>query len=259
LHRLWVVTQFDLWHGGPRSRLGGTRMAVPQNRNQTESPRRVGGRRSWCFVVPALLSWCFSSDGSYNGVFGTHPRGSPVTVDEELSRLEENIRRLKIEYEAYFNGGNPRPPNDTLYRVEQSIKKHSSEASRLNISQRFRFNNLWQRYAVHNDLWRKRLRSREEGRETAPRSHAAEAYPATQIVFRDPDREQAKVERLLRALVNARQRVGERTDNIDPARFRKFVREKTMQLKQELGCESVQFSVTVKDGRVRFTAARADS
>jgi len=30
-----------------------------------------------------------------------------VTVDEELDRLEEGIRRLKIEYEVYFNGGAP--------------------------------------------------------------------------------------------------------------------------------------------------------
>ncbi|TAM81624.1 MAG: hypothetical protein EPN47_12840 [Acidobacteria bacterium] len=182
-----------------------------------------------------------------------------MTVDEELSRLEENIRRLKIEYEAYFNGGNPYPPVDTLYRVEQVIKRFSSDAGRLNVSQRFRFNNLCQRYSVHNDLWRKRLRNREEGREIATRRHPAGADLGMLIVCRDPDCEQAKVDRLRQALVDARQRVGERTNDIDPARFQKFVREKTRQLRQELGCDSVQFSVMVKDGRVRFTVARADS
>jgi hypothetical protein len=182
-----------------------------------------------------------------------------VTVDEELTRLEEDIRRLKIEYEAYFNGGNPRPPTDTLYRVEQALKRYASHASRLTVSQRFRFNQLWQRYAVHSDLWRKRLRDKEEGRESLPRRHATEMDSAAQIVCRDPDREQAKVDRLLQALVDAKQRVGERTDDIDPARFQRFVREKTRQLKQELGCDSVQFSVAVKDGRVRFTAVKADS
>jgi hypothetical protein len=183
----------------------------------------------------------------------------PLTVDEELTRFEANIRRLKIEYEAYFNGGTPRPPNDTLYRVEQAIKRFSSDAARLNVSQRFRFNQLWQRYSVHSDLWRKRLRNREEGREPLPRSRAVETPRATQIVCRDPDREQAKVDQLLQALVEAKQHAGERTDDIDPARFQRFVREKTRQLKQELGCDSVQFSVTVKEGRVRFTAVKADS
>lgn len=183
----------------------------------------------------------------------------PVTVDEELTRLEENIRRLKIEYEAYFNGGTPRPPNDTLYRVEQAIRKFSNDVARLSVSQRFRFNSLWQRYAVHNDLWRKRLRDREEGREPQQQRHAAEMVRATHVVCHDPDREQTKVDQLLQALVEAKQRAGERTDDIDPVRFQGFVREKTRQLKQELGCHSVQFSVTVKEGRVRFTAGKADS
>lgn len=181
-----------------------------------------------------------------------------MTVDEELTRLEENIRRLKVEYEAYFNGGTPRPPSDTLYRVEQVIKRYSSDASRLNITQRFRFNQLLQRYAVHNDLWRKRMRNKEEGREFMPRKRAQDVPPATQVICRDPDREQAKVDELLRALLEAKQQAGERTDDIDPVRFKKFVRQKTIQLKQELGCEGVQFSITVKDGRVRFTAVKAD-
>ena len=182
-----------------------------------------------------------------------------MTIDEELTRLEENIRRLKIEYEAYFNGGQPLPPNDTLFRVEQVVKKYSNDMRRMSVSQRFRFNQLLQRYAVHNDLWRKRLRKREEGREFAPRKRAAETYEATHITCRDPDREPGKMDQLLQALVEAKRRAGERTDDIDPARFQKFVREKTAQLKQEMGCESVQFSVTVKEGRVRFTAVKSDS
>lgn len=182
-----------------------------------------------------------------------------MTIDEELTRLEENIRRLKIEYEAYFNGGQPRPPNDTLYRVEQVFKKYSNDMGRMSVSQRFRFNQLLQRYAVHNDLWRKRLRKREEGREFVPPKRAAETREAPHITCRDPDREPGKMDQLLQALVEAKRCVGERTDDIDPRRFQKFVREKTAQLKQEMGCESVQFSVTVKGGRVRFTAVKADS
>ena len=30
------------------------------------------------------------------------------TVEDRLSRLEEDIRRLKIEYDIYFNGGSKR-------------------------------------------------------------------------------------------------------------------------------------------------------
>jgi hypothetical protein len=179
-----------------------------------------------------------------------------VTVDEELNRLEDNIRRLKIEYESYFNGGTPRPPQDTLYRVEQTVKKFSSDASQLNFAQRFRLNQLVQKYAVHSELWRRKLRDKEEGRETVPRRRPPEA--SIRVVCANPDLEKEKVSQLLSALLEAKRRVGESTDRLDPAAFYRFVREKTAQLKQTLGCQKVQFTVSVDDGRVKFTAVKAE-
>ena len=41
-----------------------------------------------------------------------------LTVEDYLARLEEDIRRLKIEYDVYFSGGTKRPPYDTKMRVE---------------------------------------------------------------------------------------------------------------------------------------------
>ena len=72
-----------------------------------------------------------------------------MTVDEEFNKLEDDLRRLKIEYEVYFNGGAPRPPHDTLFRVENTIKRYSSDQSKLNFGQRFRFTNLAQKYAIN--------------------------------------------------------------------------------------------------------------
>ena len=39
-------------------------------------------------------------------------------TDEDLSRLERDIRQLKIEYEQYFGGGKKRPPADIEWRIE---------------------------------------------------------------------------------------------------------------------------------------------
>jgi hypothetical protein len=82
-----------------------------------------------------------------------------VTVEEELAKLEDNIRRLKIEYETYFSGGQPRPPHDTVFRVDTTIKKFSDNTGRLNFGQRFKFNQLVQKYAVYNDLWRRKMKA----------------------------------------------------------------------------------------------------
>ena len=97
-----------------------------------------------------------------------------MTIDEELNKLDDDLRRLKIEYEVYFNGSAPRPPHDTLYRVENTIKRYSSDQSKLNFSQRFRFTAIVQKYAVNANLWRRKLQEKEEGRShtgIVPRRH----------------------------------------------------------------------------------------
>jgi hypothetical protein len=181
-----------------------------------------------------------------------------VTVDEELSKLEDNLRRLKIEYDAFFNGGAPRPPHDLLFRVESTIKKYSAGGD-MNFAQRFRFNQLAQRFAVYNDLWRKKLRMREEGliggasRPTPVEKSPTEVFGTS---WSDPDREKEKVSQLLNAMLEARRSVGDTEWNVDPETFASFLREKTRQIKQELECEEIRFSVTVENGRVRFRAGK---
>jgi hypothetical protein len=182
-----------------------------------------------------------------------------MTVDEELGKLDEYLRRLKIEYEIYFNGGSPRPPHDTLFRVDTLIKKFS-DGSKLNFSQRYKFTQLVQKYAVNNDLWRKKLKQKEEGtgRFGAPRQEAAAAPGPVRIVCADPEKERDKVEQLLKAVVEAKRQVGEPVDNIDPVSFARFVSEKTKQVKDSLGCEKVQFSVSVEEGKVKFKAVKSE-
>jgi hypothetical protein len=45
------------------------------------------------------------------------------SIDDQLTRLEEDIRRLKIEFDVFFNGASKRPPYDTKGRVETMIKR----------------------------------------------------------------------------------------------------------------------------------------
>jgi len=84
-------------------------------------------------------------------------------IDEELGQLEREIRSLKIEYEQYFGGGRSRPPNDTIWRIEQLIKRYSERGADMSYGQRFRYNNLAQTYAKYQDIFRKRMKAKEEG------------------------------------------------------------------------------------------------
>jgi hypothetical protein len=177
-----------------------------------------------------------------------------MTTDEELTQLEDSIRKLKVEYDIYFAGGSPRPPFDLQFRVE-TLMKRLNDAGRLAFSQRFRLNSLTQRYAVFNDMWRQKVKFREEGREP-PHRREEPARPAGgfAIQWRDPEQEPAKVEQLFKALVEAKKKCGESIDSLPYENFQRFVKQKTDQLKKEFGCHNVEYVVEVENGQVRLKA-----
>jgi hypothetical protein len=184
-----------------------------------------------------------------------------VTIDEEFDKLDDDIRRLKVEYEVYFNGGCPRPPHDTLFRVDTMIKRYSSDQSKLNFSQRYRFMILVQKYAVHVQLWRRRLQEKEEDRSlTGAVRRSLEMPPVdgtVRVVCSDPDAEPEKVTQLRQAMHEARRQAGEPLVTLDAAVFHKFIKNKTKQVREKLGCEKVQFCISVEGGKVKFTATKA--
>ena len=83
--------------------------------------------------------------------------------DQQLARLEEDIRRLKIEFDVFFNGGAKRAPFDTKNRVDTMLKRLADERQ-LTFAQRFQYNTLAARYNSFRELWRRTMQGREEGR-----------------------------------------------------------------------------------------------
>src|SRR5262250_719342 len=147
-----------------------------------------------------------------------------ATIDEELGQIERDIRQLKIEYDQYFGGGRKRPPTEIEWRIDLLTKKYGERSGDMKVGQRFRFNNLTQTYAKYKDIFRKRLKQKEEGTvqrhfgaaakaieaQRAKSLAEAEARYATAIaeldepkVFRmicsEPDREAEKVDKLFHA------------------------------------------------------------
>src|SRR2546426_6806957 len=93
-------------------------------------------------------------------------RGIPprmATIDEELGTLEKDIRQLKVEYDQYFGGGRKRPPTEIEWRIDMMVKRYSERGGELKFAQRFRFNNLSQTYAKYKDIFRKKVKQKEEG------------------------------------------------------------------------------------------------
>lgn len=197
-----------------------------------------------------------------------------MTIDEELSLLEDQVRRLKVEYDIYFGGGSKRPPAEIEWKVKNLLKKFA-DGSRMNYGQRFRYNTVQQKYALYNALWQQKLVIKEEGYRRPQdavlgiqgmrpdQQHEAEqelklhgatvAAKPFSVAFSDSKSDQKQVEALFNALSDARKHTGEKsTANLDS--FKKFVQQKTSQLRQEYGSKTVEYSVEIKNGQVKLKA-----
>ena len=85
-----------------------------------------------------------------------------TSIDDQLTRLDEDIRKLKVEFEIYFNGGSKKPPYDMKYRTD-SLVKRLYDARNMTFGQRFKYNSLVARYNVYKELWRRTVKNPEEG------------------------------------------------------------------------------------------------
>src|SRR5262245_60756687 len=94
---------------------------------------------------------------------------SPVEINNQLTALEADLKRLEAEYNMYFSGRLPRPPWETRARVEATVKR-LDRTHIANYGIRFRFTTLQTRLSRFLDLWDRALRAREEGR-AGPLSH----------------------------------------------------------------------------------------
>ena len=88
-------------------------------------------------------------------------RDEAISVEQQLAKLEEDIRKLKIEFGIFFNGGLKRAPHESRGRVEATLKRIADDRN-LTYIQRYQFNGLVSRYTAYRELWRRNLKARGE-------------------------------------------------------------------------------------------------
>jgi hypothetical protein len=82
-------------------------------------------------------------------------------VDKQLARMEDDIRKLKIDFDIYFNGASKRPPLEARARLDAFIKRVSDNRN-LTYAQRYLLNTLVARFVSYRELWRRNLRAKGE-------------------------------------------------------------------------------------------------
>ena len=181
------------------------------------------------------------------------------SIDDQLTRLEDDIRRLKIEFDVFFNGASKRPPYDTKGRVETIIKRLGDDRT-LSYAQRYRYGALASRYNAFRDLWRRIMQGREEGRDPVAaakaqaKQQAVAGFRKTSLICEDAHKDVELVKDLYSALVEAKKVCGEPIEDFSFPRFHRLIASQADGLKERLGCDKVSFSIDVEGGRVSFKA-----
>jgi len=84
-----------------------------------------------------------------------------ASLDQEIVRLEDAIRKLKIDFDIYFNGSAKRPPLEARARLEANIKRIADDRG-LSYAQRYKLTALISRFTSYRELWRRSLKARGE-------------------------------------------------------------------------------------------------
>jgi hypothetical protein len=194
-----------------------------------------------------------------------------VALSEDLDRLDTTIRQLQVKWDLFFNGQEKKPPSDLQSQVDQLIKRYANSEIRNN-GERFRYQSLSARYTTFNELWQKRLRSREEGKAFGihglraeqlppPKAPAPRSAPGAQrpgpapgeIRVGDTSRDEDAVQQLYNRFVEERLRAGEAHAPVFE-NFRDLIRQQTERIRAEKGAHAVDFRLETRDGKVSLKA-----
>jgi hypothetical protein len=88
-------------------------------------------------------------------------REESAQIDQQLARLEDEIRKVKIDFDIYLNGASKRPPLEARARLEANFKRIADDRN-LTYAQRYYFNTLVSRFTSYRELWRRILKTRGE-------------------------------------------------------------------------------------------------
>ena len=191
--------------------------------------------------------------------------------DEELDKLEEDIRILKTKYDQFFMGILKFPPAFERKQVETFIYELGKQKMRDN-GRRFRYNQLLTRYNQFREMWARKMREREEGPMEFRRRQAALNEPvappppppeperprvtsngADPYVKMTPGTNGEAIRRLYDQIEREHLKMG-KTPNVSIEQLAKMVEQQTQIVRSKYHVSTVAFRVETVDGKVKLKA-----
>ncbi|MBV8516458.1 MAG: hypothetical protein JO197_03550 [Acidobacteria bacterium] len=193
-----------------------------------------------------------------------------IKQDEELDKLEEDIRKLKNKYDQFFTGIIKIPPSFERHQLESYIHELSKQKMRDN-TRRFRFNTVLSRYNQFREMWARKMREREEGPLDYRRRQAALSAPepererhapppprvtsgaADPYVRMTPGANGEQIRQLFDAIEREHAKLG-KLPNLTLEQLAVMVQKQTEIVRDKYHVHTVAFRVETVDGKVKLKA-----
>ena len=192
-----------------------------------------------------------------------------IKQDDELDKLEEDIRRLKNKYDQFFTGIIKTPPTFERHQVEAFIHEMNKQKMRDN-TRRFRFSTVSSRYNQYREMWGRKMREREEGpldfrrRQAAMTSESVVPPPPEErprvtsarpdpYVKMTPGSNGEQIRQLYDEIERENLKLG-KPPNVTMEQLGAMVQKQTELVRAKYNVNTVAFRVETVDGKVKLKA-----
>ena len=174
-----------------------------------------------------------------------------MDIEERLFKLDRDIKRFRIDFERFFSGNLPIPPDQLRIQIQDQIKLFRTERIKA-VAQRFRLNGLEAKFNALAVLFNRRLRDFELG-SARSRSSAAgsddDFDPSVGVVVDESPSSEA-----VRALYEGLYAASKRSNKTDFDSFQSYLTKQASQIREKTGCEQVRFRIATEDGKLKLKA-----
>ena len=190
-----------------------------------------------------------------------------VTWEREFSVLNEAIRRLNAEYDAFLFGSVVKPPTESRRHVEEMFRRLTMSPSE-SAAERYQLSSLQGRFYSLCERWERLQAEKEAGRRpgiysgfsSSPADASSERPNAGRPGSVETDRTVGapRDRELFERYVAARRSRGEDVSGLGIEAFQARLAEERGKLRERLGTDEVEFDVVERDGRIKLVAKPRD-
>ena len=180
-------------------------------------------------------------------------------IENDLSNLEESLRKLEWDYEQFFGGQTRVLPLKREQSVQSLIRMYSGRAIQ-NPALRFKYANLVARFNSFKRVWDRRVREMEEGRTfgrplksaAPPAKQRTAAPPPTSFLAGDLRGDEGTMKEIFRQYRSMREETGEGTDRLRLENFTRILADKVEKMKRDKNIDKVEVHLRKSKNKTRI-------